>query len=164
MNLPKLSEYAKHKDGTYVAFQMSEQSREMLDHFVEMNLGLTERVDPKSYHITVIYSRTPVPTAEKRKGKIDAAAHAVNYEIFNTKDGGKCLVLRVVCPKATQMNQELKAEGATSDYADYKAHVTIAYNFTQEIAAEDLPLPKFPLYFDEVHVSPLDPEFVPANK
>ena len=164
MNLPSLKEYAKHKDGTYVAFQMSEQSRDMLDHFVEMNLGLTERVDPKSYHITVIYSRTPVPTAEKRKGKIDAQAQATGYEIFNTKDGGKCLVLRVVCPKAAQMNSELKAEGATSDYPDYKAHVTIAYNFTQEIAAEDLPLPKFPLHFDEVHVSPLDPEFTPANK
>lgn len=164
MNLLSLREYAKHKDGTYVAFQMSEESRKLLDHFAEMNLGLTERVDPKTYHITVIYSRTPVPTAERRKGKIDAQAHATGYEIFPAKDNGHCLVLRVVCPAATLMNRELTSEGATSDYSEYKAHVTISYNFLEDICANDLPLPKFPLYFDKVTVEGLDEEYVPDNK
>jgi hypothetical protein len=64
MNIASLSQYAKHKDGTYVALEMSQESKDLLDNFVEMNLGLTERVDKKTYHITVIYSRSPVPSAE----------------------------------------------------------------------------------------------------
>ena len=70
MNLITLREYAKHKDGTYVAFQMSADSKDLLDNFVAMSLGLTERVDKSTYHTTVIYSRTPVPAAEQFKGTL----------------------------------------------------------------------------------------------
>ena len=59
-----LRQYAKHKDGTYVSMDLTPESRELLDNYVEMSLGLTERVDPSTYHITIIYSRTPVPSAE----------------------------------------------------------------------------------------------------
>ena len=59
MNLASLSQFAKHKDGTFVALEMSQESKDLLDTFVQMNLGLAERVDKKTYHITVIYSRTP---------------------------------------------------------------------------------------------------------
>ena len=64
MNVVSLQEWAKHKDGTYVSMDLSQESKELIDHFVEMNLGLTERVDKSTYHITIIYSRTPVPSAE----------------------------------------------------------------------------------------------------
>ena len=59
MELATLIQFAKHKNGTYVSLNLSNQSKELLDNFVEMNLGLTERVDKSTYHITVIYSRTP---------------------------------------------------------------------------------------------------------
>lgn len=164
MTLDTFKQYAKHKDGTYVAYQMSKESRELLDHFVEMNLGLTERLNPDTYHITIIYSRTPVPQAEQFIGETTATANAVGYEIFPTKTGDKCLVLRVQSSQAEVFNKHLGAMGATSDYPDYKPHVTIAYNIQQEIDAKDLPVPQFPLYFDKVEVSPLDPQFVPGNK
>ena len=165
MNLASLKEYAKHKDGTYVAFEMSQESKDLLDHFVEMNLGLTERVDKSTYHITVIYSRTPVPAAEKFKetgGEMSARADC--YEVFPTKNDGKCLVMRIVCPSATALNGVLSGLGATSDYPEYKPHVTIAYDIKQEIDHHSLPVPQFPLVFNEVKVAPLDPEFTPENK
>ena len=41
MTLATLMQYAKHKDGTYVSLEMSDESRKLLDNFVEMNIGVT---------------------------------------------------------------------------------------------------------------------------
>lgn len=163
MNIASLSQYAKHKDGTYVSLEMTSDSRALLDHFVEANLGLTERVDSNTYHITVIYSRTPVPTAENYAKDIDATAHATGYEVFPTKNDGHCLVLRIACPEATELNSKLSKEGATSDYDVYKPHVTIAYDMKESVNPETLPIPQFQLKFDRVNVAPLDPEYTPQN-
>ena len=122
-----LSQFAKHKDGTYVSMDLSDQCRELIDHFVEMNLGLTERVDKSTYHITVIYSRAPVPSAEQYAGSTtDIGATVTGYEVFPTKNDGKCLVMRLDFPYAETLNKQLTAEGATSDYDKYKPHMTIA--------------------------------------
>ena len=164
MKIATLSQYAKHKDGTYVSLEMHKQSRDLLDHFVEMNLGLKERVDPKSYHVTVIYSRTPVPAAETLARDTAAAAIAVGYDLFATKTGEKCLVMRVKSSSAEQLNKWLVTNGATSDYDSYKPHVTICYNYTGDEDVSQLPIPKFALGFDVLNVAPLDPEFVPSNK
>jgi 2'-5' RNA ligase len=167
MNIASLSQYAKHKDGTYVSLEMSQESRDLLDNFVEMNLGLSERVDKKTYHITVIYSRTPVPSAEQlmhMNTSIPVEAQAVGYEIFPTKNDGQCLVMRIICPYATRINSQLNAAGATSDYPDYKPHITIAYNLKEQVDPNSLPVPQFQMIFDKLNVAPLDPEFTPENK
>jgi hypothetical protein len=163
MNIASLSEYAKHKDGTYVSMEMSQHSREMLDNFVLMNLGLSERVDPNSYHTTVIYSRTPVPTAEHLPRDWTAIATALGYEVFPTKNDGKCLVLRVHCQTAEALNAQLTREGATSDYPVYKSHVTLAYDIQYEVDPHTLPVPKFELTFDKLNVSPLEADYIPPN-
>jgi 2'-5' RNA ligase len=160
-----LREFAAHKDGTYVSMDLDEQSRALLDNFVEMNLGLTERVDPSTYHITIIYSRTPVPSAEKYAGYgSEQPAKVTGYEVFPTKNDGKCLVARLNFPFAELLNKQLTAEGATSDYDSYKPHLTIAYDMTQEIDPETLPIPQFTLTFAPAKVAPLNPQYTPANK
>lgn len=162
--LATLQEFTKHKDGTYASFEMDDNSKKLLDHFVEMNLGLQERIDPNTYHITIIYSRTPVPKAEGFAGAIYVDAKVAGYEVFPTKTGDKCLVMRMNCPSAVTMNEHLNKLGATSDYTEYKPHVTVCYNYNGPDDVSQLPVPQFPLYFDELQVKPLDPEFIPANK
>ena len=160
-----LTQFAKHKDGTYVSMDLSDHCRELIDHFVEMNLGLTERVDKSTYHITVIYSRAPVPSAEQYTGSTtDIGATVTGYEVFPTKNDGKCLVMRLDFPFANLLNKQLTAEGAMSDYPEYKPHMTIAYDIKQEIDPHSLPIPQFELNFGPVKVAPLDPEFTPKNK
>jgi len=164
VKLATLREYAMHKDGTYVAASLDNESKTKLDTFVRDNLKLTERVKADSYHITIIYSRTPVPSAEKVKGMIpDGTATIVGYEIFPTKNDGKCLVARLSFPFANDLNARLTKEGATSDYSEYKPHMTLAYDTEQDIDISKLPIPTFPLSFMPVTVEPLDPEFVPSN-
>ena len=163
--LETLNNYSKHKDGTYVSMNLREESRILLDSYVENMLGLDERVDPSTYHITIIYSKTPVPTAEKYIGeKTDTPAYVHSYEVFPTKNQGKCLVMRLQFPYANNLNAELTLQGATSDYNEYKPHLTLAYDTEQEIDVSTLPLPQFPLYFDEVKVEPLQPDYIPPNK
>jgi 2'-5' RNA ligase len=163
MNVVGMKQYIKHKDGTYVALLMDDETKELLDNFVEMNLGLSERVDPDTYHTTVIYSRTPVPTADNlRSGP--ATGKAVGYEVFPTKTDGKCLVMRVECAAATMLNKQLNKMGATSDYDEYKPHVTICYNYNGPDDVSQLPIPQFPLGFKGFEVKPLEPDFIPANK
>ena len=167
MEIASLSQYAKHKDGTYVSLEMSQDSRVMLDNYVEMTLGLKERVDPKTYHITVIYSRTPVPSAEQllhMNTALPVEAQPVAYEVFPTKNDGQCLVLRLICPYATRINSQLTLQGATSDYDEYKPHVTIAYNLKEDVNPLELSVPQFQLIFDKLKVAPLDPVWTPANK
>lgn len=167
MELATLIQFAKHKNGTYVSLNLSNQSKELLDNFVEMNLGLKDRVDKSTYHITVIYSRTPVPTAENllhMNSPLPVEAHVTGYEVFPTKNDGKCLVMRLSCPYAERLNSDLTKQGATSDYPEYKPHLTIAYDMSQEVNPAELPLPAFHLEFDKLNVDALDPEFVPANK
>ncbi len=160
-----LTQYARHKDGTYVSMDLSNGCKDILDHFVEMNLGLSERVDKSTYHITIIYSRTPVPSAENYAGSTtDIEATVSGYEVFPTKNDGKCLVMRLDFPYANMLNKQLTAEGATSDYDSYKPHMTIAYDIKQEIDPHTLPIPQFKLHFEAVKVAPLDPEFTPKNK
>jgi 2'-5' RNA ligase len=160
-----LQNMARHKDGTYVSMDLTAESREMLDRYVEQMLGLSERVDPSTYHITVIYSRTPVPTAEDSAGlTTDTPATVHSYEVFPTKNDGKCLVMRLDFPYASTLNAELTRQGATSDYDEYKPHLTLAYDMEQDIDPATLPVPQFPLYFDAVKVAPLQPDYVPANK
>jgi len=160
-----LTQYARHKDGTYVSMDLSEESRALLDNFVEMNLGLTERVDPSTYHITVIYSRSPVPSAEQYQGYgNDQPARVTGYEVFPTKNDGECLVMRIEFPFAELLNKQLTAEGATSDYSQYKPHLTIAYDMKQKVNPNDLPKPQFELFFSSVKVAPLEPDYIPKNK
>jgi len=160
-----LTQFAKHKDGTYVSMDLTQGSRDIMDHFVDTSLGLTERVDKSTYHITVIYSRAPVPTAEQYAGSESAStARVTGYEVFPTKNDGKCLVMRLDFPFANLLNKQLTAEGAMSDYDTYKPHMTIAYDIKQEIDPHTLPVPEFKLQFDSVKVAPLDPEFTPKNK
>lgn len=168
MDIQSFKQFARHKDGTYVSLEMDDQSKEMLDNFVAMNLGLEERVNPSTYHITIIYSRTPVPIAEKHPFTVNdttpAVAKIIGYELFPTKNDGKCLVARIHCPEAINMNSWLSQRGATSDYLEYKPHITLAYDIQQDVDPSTMPLPQFPVTFNTINVAPLDPEYTPKNK
>ena len=107
------------------------------------------------------------PSAENlldMPSSLPVEALATGYEVFPTKNDGKCLVMRLACPYATRLNSELGKQGATSDYDEYKPHLTIAYDTEQDIDPHSLPIPQFQLVFDKLNVAPLDPQFTPENK
>jgi hypothetical protein len=161
MNLLTLKEFAKHKDGTYAALNLSKASQHQLDEFTD-NLKLQNKIDPSTYHITVAMSDAPVPQAENLKPSLPMQGHATGWEIFNTKTGTRALVLKVSSPSATRLHNKLKQMGATSSYPTYKPHVSIVFDYHGDI--KDLPIPKFPLVFDDFIVKANDKSYVPPSK
>jgi hypothetical protein len=55
------------------------------------------------------------------------------FELFTTKNGGRCLVLKLDFPFGFELNRELTKMSATSNYDEYKTHVTLAYDITVDI-------------------------------
>lgn len=161
MNLLTLAQFAKHKDGTYAALNLSKASQKHLDEFTD-SLKLQNKIDPSTYHITVAMSDAPVPQAENLKPSLPMQGHATAWEIFNTKTGTKALVLKVNSPDATRLHNRLKKMGATSQYPTYKPHISIVFDFHGDI--KNLPIPKFALIFDEYIVKANDKSYVPPIK
>lgn len=160
-----LQQYAKHKDGTYASMLFNTASKQALDAFTRsvLNLSDTDKIDPATYHCTLIYSRSPVPDAETLELPALVHAHATGYELFDTKQGNKCLVLKLNCPTAHTINGALNKMGATSDYPEYKPHVTICYDYKGSEDIKDLPVPNFDIVFDDYEVKPLDDNYVPPS-
>ena len=132
--LLSLSQHAKHKDGTYVAFELSKQSQDQLSEFVKEHLLIENSgVDPKTYHTTVIYSRTPVAYTEHLLREIDTTATCSGYDIFGHDKTENSLVILIDCPLARKLNDALTKMGASSDYPVYRAHVTIARNYDGQV-------------------------------
>ena len=161
MNLLTLREFAKHKDGTFAALNLSRASQKQLDDFTD-GLKLKNKIDPSTYHITVAMSDAPVPQAENLKPSLPMQGHATGWEVFNTKTGTRALVLRVNSPSATRLHNKLKKMGATSHYPTYKPHVSIVFDYHGDV--KDLPIPKFALVFDEYIVKANDTNYIPPSK
>ena len=151
-----------HADGTYVALELSPESRVQVDDFITHVLQLANPIHPDYLHTTVIYSHTPVPHAEYLDPKTTALGLTQRYEIFKTKTGKNCLTAIVVCPRARELNAILTLLGATSQFTSYLAHLTISYDYEGDITS--LPLIPFQLYYSNLLVKPLDPHFIPPSK
>ena len=156
-----LEDAEEHANGTFVALNMSTQSKKQLGDFVKNTLKLSTYDDPSTYHITIIASSTPLPqAAELHVGSVRAEPD--HYELFNTRVGTKCLVLKVSSTKATQLNKLMIQQGGVSAFPDYNPHVTLCFDYKGD-SIDHLPLPKFPLIFDELVVKPNDTNYVPPS-
>jgi 2'-5' RNA ligase len=163
--MKNLLDYMRHKDGTYVSMDLTPESKSQLDNFLNMTLDPMPRVDPDTYHVTIIYSRTPVPDAEKYKDSRSVyEAIPSKFEVFPTKNDGQCLVLKLDFPFGVALNSQLTKMGATSDYDEYKPHVTIAYDTEVDIDPSTLSLPRFPIQLHNIKVAPLDTDYSPPTK
>ena len=151
-------EHSKHANGTYASLILSKDSQDKLNQF--MSSQIATGVDPSTYHCTVMYSRVPVPQADYVLAPTPISARAKAYEIFPSKDGKKCLVLLIDSQEANDLHQHLMDLGASYDYPEYKAHITLASDHD----STDLILPDFDLIFDRFEVTPLDTDKVTQNK
>ena len=65
-------------------------------------------------------------------------------------------------PELEKAHKEIRDKyGATHDYPDYHPHVTISYDYPDELPTE---VPDMELEYDYVDIKPLNPQFVPDKK
>ena len=161
--LEKILEDAKaHANGTFVAMDMSQQSKKHLGEFIKNTLKLTTYDDPSSYHTSIIASSTPLPqAAELTVGSVVAVPD--RFELFNTRAGTKCLVLKIKSDQLTKLNKLMIDQGGKSAFATYEPHVTVCFDYKDSTPANELPVPRFPLTFDHLIVKPNDLSYRPPS-
>lgn len=142
---------SKYPDGTYACLNLSDDSKEELLAFCA-GLDISNLVESKEYHCTLIYSREPCPDIIKEDFELPCTGLPVGFKILGTDE--KVLVLELYCPDATRLHELfMEKYGATHDYPEYIPHITIANKFKGEIPKE---IPEFEITFDDRKVEKLD--------
>jgi hypothetical protein len=159
--LLEISKDKLHPDGTYVSVNLSKENSKELDEWVS-NQKITNPIDSKEYHTTVVYSRKGIPEAKSHDMKLPIEASLKEWKLFDTQGGTKCLVAILDSKELQKHHLEYKTKfGATHDYPDYHPHVTVSYNFTGDLPTEK---PSLNLKFDSKTFKALDHTFVPKKK
>lgn len=142
---------SKNSGGTYSSLLVSDQCREELFAFCT-DIGIENPVDPKDYHCTIIYSRTPCLDIAKEDFNLPCKAIPTGFKILGTDT--KVLVLEIFCPNAVRLHNLFKEKyNATHDYPEYISHITVSGEFNGNIPVE---LPEFEIEFDDFVVEELE--------
>ena len=99
--------------------------------------GVATTLDPNDMHVTVVYSKEPFNEEFTRAA--EAYGEAPMYYGQHVVRGGKrsverlgangeALVLKIECPRLASEHYAFRAMGASSDWPDYKPHITISWN------------------------------------
>jgi hypothetical protein len=121
--------------GTYADIIFSKESNKKLDSIIK-SFGLKKDFTD-AYHCTLTYSSKPVPFLKTSKGtkQVDGKAEDTISKLIKIKgfghfdtDEGKNLHVVLECPWCETQFQRAIKSGATTDYPNYTAHVTLMYN------------------------------------
>ena len=132
MRLSQLIEATKAKpepDGTYIAVRLTKETKDKIKKFIKDN-DIPNPLDTSDLHSTMIYSRKYLPDYECL-GKLDKPwkGKAKKFEVFDTEEGKKCLVVVYDCDKIEKRHKEIRKEhGATHDFPEYIPHVSLSYD------------------------------------
>ena len=130
----------KKEDGHYVAASIGDDTVTALKKWCKENdLPVQDNVFDE-LHITICYSRKVFPF--KKDELIEDLSKwrvkPVKFDVFGTEDTSKYLVLVVSCKKLTDRWQHYMDQGASFDFDDYVAHISLVkgYEGTKEDAKE----------------------------
>ena len=100
------------------------------------NNGIPTTLDPDDMHVTVIYSKEPFNEEYTRAAEMQDE-HPMYYGGHVVRGGkrsverlgqnGEALVLKIECPKLASEHYAFRAMGASSDWPDYKPHITLSW-------------------------------------
>lgn len=160
--------------GTYSDIIFSSESNKKFDKIIK-SFGL-EKDFTDAYHCTLTYSKKKLPFLKTSKGekqdkdgncssKISKLIKIKDFGHFDT-DEGKNLHVVLECPWCeAQFNRAIKA-GATTDYPNYTAHVTLMYDcgdftYREELGKEFI---GETIEIVEERISPLNENWVEDSK
>lgn len=156
----------KHPDGTYVSVQLSDESTNQLYKWVKSN-NINNPIDPKlpdnEYHVTIVYSPKGIPEAEGEDIGLPLKAKITGWEIFDAKDGSKCLVGKIDNKSIVDAHKMFREKyGATYTHPSYIPHLTVSYDYGN--GPKPKAIPDFELTFDKREFKALDPTYKPSNE
>jgi len=145
-----------HENGTFASLKLDEPSKDVISYLSEL-LEVHNPIHKDDYHTTLIYSRKPCPDAVEHHGKeIQLNGIIDNLIKWPSKSGTTCLVASVNSDELIKLNRHFTTKyGATSDYPEYKPHITLSYDCDdKEYCLPDI----IPIKFTTIHVESLKEE------
>lgn len=147
-----LNEQLTHANGTYFALIPSGDSRVRILELME-KYKIPNPVEVMKLHATVIYSKKPCPDMQKYQPDLPMYGYGYEFELFGEQKN--VLVLRIASVMVDRLYGDLQAYGPTSDYPEFKFHLTLSYNFTGECPKADYQW-NIPIKFDNYLCAPLE--------
>lgn len=98
--------------------------------------GIATTLEPDDMHVTVIYSKEPFSReyTQMVEHQEEAPMYYGNHVVRGGKrsverlgENGEAIVLKIECPKMASEHYGFRAMGASSDWPDYKPHITISW-------------------------------------
>jgi len=98
--------------------------------------GIPTTLDADDMHVTVIYSKDPFSTEYTNMALMqdEAPMHYGNHVVRGGKrsverlgENGEALVLKIECPRLAADHYGFRSMGASSDWPDYKPHITLSW-------------------------------------
>lgn len=137
---------SEHKGITYIPVYPDDESVRRLMN-LQHDLEISNPDKPESLHCTLAYSRTPVnlPSEDIITKFLPAPAQGCRLRQFDYSTlGTKCLVLELKSIPLVVIHNELKKYGASHDYPDFIAHVTLVKDLKDQVnmnfAVDDIEL------------------------
>lgn len=130
---------SKTTKGTYAAVTFNRNTNKLIHDYIK-ETKLPNAVRPDRLHTTLLYSRKYVPEF-KAQGKIDPPwiGEPESFDVWESQEGARCLVLKYSCKKLEQRHKELMDKyDATYDFLTYQPHITFSYDIG-DIDPADLP-------------------------
>lgn len=147
VDLAESSNSNLHKNGTFVDTVLNLESAQKINKWCMENQ--IECIDPSKLHVTLLFSRAPVPQLVKlHEYELQKPA-----KITEWKKLGDALVLMIDSPACHTIHNFCKRHGGTHDYDAYIPHITIDYNWTKSLPKI---LPNFPVILESIRVNELD--------
>jgi 2'-5' RNA ligase len=111
-----------------------------------------------SFHTTLIYSRKPTVLPKLQSHKLYKASFN-KLEIFNTRDGKRCLVIRLDSPELQTRHRQLMQDlDASYDFDQFLPHITLSYDVGESFRApSDIP-PRKAIYLEREYYEILSDE------
>lgn len=117
----------------YVWRKLSAASARALAAWAKAN-GLTQLVPLDDMHVTILYSKTAVDWFDMAGEGWDSARVTIDEGGPRAlkRFGGGAVVLRFASPILKYRHESMIARGASSDYPEYKPHVTLSYDVPED--------------------------------
>lgn len=151
--------------GKYVGVHFDQDTIEQVQKILN-DEQIPNPISPEDVHSTIAHSKTDIPDYEPDGEFEEPQEASINgFKIFNTSEGGRCLVATLDSDYLHSRHQKTLDHGATYDFDEYIPHVTLSYNVGDDW--DDSNLDKLTnkyggtrLGISDEYMSDLDPDWV----
>jgi len=149
-------EKLKTNKGVYIALKVSERSTLDIQNYIKENLDILNISGEivEDLHCTLIFSERPALPhgVEVNLKSYNISVISTHFSIF-----GDSLVLELKSPELIERQEQLVKEYSfTSNFSEYKPHISIAYGVDANLPVHSLPKVTFALELEQEYMEDLN--------